>query len=515
MSKQLLKSGVIVSAMTLVSRILGLVRDIIMANLLGATWASDVFIVAQKIPNFLRRLFAEGAFSQAFVPVLSEYQTHRTSNEVKRLIAETSGTLGLILLLVAIVGVIGSPVLVSMFGPGFTGEDKVKEFELASLLLKITFPYILFISLTAFSGSVLNSVGRFAAPAFTPVFLNLSMISAAIIVSPALPEDTAKAFAWGIFIAGIIQLAFQLPFLWKEGLLLRPTWGWKSSGVQRILTLMGPAIFGVSVAQINLLLDTVFASFLEAEGSISWLYYSDRMMEFPLGVFAIAIATVILPSLSRQHAKNEMKDFNKTLNWGLRLVFLIGVPAAIGLFVMAEPILLTVFQNGAFDLSAAHSASLSLKAYIIGLVGFMLVKVLAPAFFSRQDTKTPVRIGIIAMSVNMLFNLILFFPLAHIGLALATTISALLNATLLFIALLKEKVFIPDNAWKSWFAKLVVGNIALFSFLHFQMAEVIQWQQWSTFERVESLVILIIGSVFVYAATMFVVGVRSKHLRHE
>jgi len=513
MSKQLLKSGIIVSSMTLISRVLGLTRDIIMADLLGATWVSDVFIVAQKIPNFLRRLFAEGAFSQAFIPVLSEYQTNRTSVEVRTLIAETSGTLGLILLIIAIVGVIGSPVLVSLFGPGFLGESK--EFELASLLLKITFPYILFISLTAFSGSVLNSIGRFAVPAFTPVFLNLSMIAAAILVSPALPETTAMAFAWGIFIAGIIQLMFQLPFLWKEGLLLRPKWGWRSEGVKRILTLMAPALFGVSVAQINLLLDTIIASFLEEEGSIAWLYYSDRMLEFPLGLFAIAIATVILPSLSRHHAKNEVDDFNKTMNWGLRLVFLIGIPAALGLFVMAEPIMLTVFQRGEFGLDTAYSASLSLKAYIIGLVGFMLIKVLATGFFSRQDTKTPVKIGIIAMSINMLFNIILFFPLAHVGLALATTISALTNATLLFIALYKAKVFIPDNRWKTWFARLLVGNLVLFGFIKYQMADISEWQNWQSFERIQQMIILVVGSVTIYAAIMFLVGVRGKDLKHD
>jgi len=512
MSKHLLKSGVIVSSMTFISRILGLVRDIIMANLLGASWVTDVFIVAQKIPNFLRRLFAEGAFSQAFVPVLSEYQTNRELNEVKRLISETSGTLGLILFVVAIVGVVGSPVLVSMFGPGFLGDSK--EFELASLLLKLTFPYILFISLTAFSGSVLNSVGRFAVPAFTPVFLNLSMISAAIIVSPALPDRTAMAFAWGIFIAGVVQLTFQLPFLWKEGLLLRPRWGWKSEGVRKILRLMAPAIFGVSVAQINLLLDTIIASFLEEEGSIAWLYYSDRMLEFPLGIFAIAIATVILPSLSRFHAKNEMENFNQTMNWGLRLVFLIGIPSAVGLFVMAEPIMLTVFQSGAFEISDAHSASLSLKAYIVGLIGFMLVKVLAPGFFARQDTKTPVKIGIIAMSVNMLFNIILFFPLAHVGLALATTISALTNATLLFIALYRAKVFIPDGRWKIWFAKLLGGNLILFSFIEFQMADVSLWQNWGTWERIENMIILVVLSVTIYAAAMFLMGVRGRDLKH-
>ncbi len=512
MAKQLLKSGIIVSCMTFLSRILGLARDIIMASFLGADWVSDVFIVAQKIPNFLRRLFAEGAFSQAFIPVLSEYQTHRTSNEVKRLISETSGTLGLILLIVATIGVVGSPVLVSMFGPGFMGDSK--EFELASLLLKITFPYILFISLTAFCGSVLNTVGRFAVPAFTPVLLNISMISAAIIVSPSLPTTTAKALAWGIFIAGIAQLLFQLPFLWKEGLLVRPRWGWKSEGVKKILVLMGPALFGVSVAQINLLLDTIIASFLAEDGSISWLYYSDRMLEFPLGIFAIAIATVILPSLSRQHARQETQEFNLTLNWGMRLVLLIGIPAAIGLFVMAEPILLTVFQRGEFDLADAHAASLSLQAYIIGLCGFMLVKVLAPGFFSRQDTKTPVKIGIIAMVVNMIFNVILFFPLAHVGLALATTISAIVNATLLFIALYRAKVFKPDGRWKVWFAKLLAGNLVLFGFIKYQMAEIAVWQQWGTIERIENMLILVVLSILIYTAAMFVFGVRTRDLKH-
>ena len=513
MSKHLLKSGVVVSAMTFLSRVLGLVRDIIMANLLGATWVSDVFIVAQKIPNFLRRLFAEGAFSQAFIPVLSEYQTHRQLNEVKRLIAETSGTLGLILLIVTLVGVLGSPVLVSMFGPGFLSESK--EFELASFLLKITFPYILFISLTAFSGSVLNSVGRFAVPAFTPVLLNLSIISAAIIAASAAPDVIATALALGIFIAGVAQLLFQLPFLWKEGLLLRPRWGWQSEGVKKILTLMAPALFGVSVAQINLLLDTIIASFLPESGSITWLYYSDRMMEFPLGIFAIAIATVILPSLSRFHAKKEMTSFNHTLNWGLRLVFLIGVPSAVGLFVMAEPIMLTVFQSGEFGLSDAHSASLSLKAYIIGLIGFMLVKVLAPGFFSRQDTKTPVKIGVIAMSVNMVFNIILFFPLAHVGLALATSISAVTNASLLFIALYRAKIFIPDGRWKVWFLKLILGNLVLFYFIDFQMADIQTWQNWSVLERVENMILLVLFSVSVYFASMFLLGVRSKDLKHS
>ena len=511
MSKQLLKSGIIVSAMTFLSRILGLVRDIVMTYVLGASWVTDVFLVAQKIPNFLRRLFAEGAFSQAFIPVLAEYQTNKEVQEVKKLIAETAGTLGAILLLVAIIGIAGSPVLVSLFGPGFVGKEQ--EFELASLLLKITFPYILFISLTAFCGSVLNSVGRFGVPAFTPVLLNISIISAAIIVTPAAEDKTAMALAWGVFVAGIIQLLLQLPFLWKEGLLEKPKWGWKSTGVQKILTLMGPALFGVSVGQINLMLDTILASFLE-RGSIAWLYVSDRMLEFPLGMFAIAISTVILPSLSRQHASDNKEEFNQTFNWGLRLVFLIGIPATIGLFIMAEPIILTVFQNGKFSQQDAFLSSLSLKAYIVGLLGFMLIKVLATGFFSRQDTKTPVKIGIIAMAVNMVFNLILFFPLKHAGLALATSISAIVNASLLFYSLKKIGVFNADGRWKSWFSKLAVANIVLVGFILFFMAPVESWQQWGVFQRVSNMTLLVVGSVGIYAITLFLIRVKMSDLRH-
>jgi putative peptidoglycan lipid II flippase len=511
MSKQLLKSGIVVSAMTFLSRILGLVRDIVMANFLGASYVSDVFFVAQKIPNFLRRLFAEGAFSQAFIPVLSEYQTNKELQQVKVLIAETAGTLAIVLSVVAVVGVIGSPLLVSLFGMGFIGQPE--KFDLASLLLKITFPYILFISLTAFCGSILNSVGKFAVPAFTPVLLNLCMISAAIMVSPALPDKTALALAWGIFTAGVVQLLFQLPFLWQQGLLVKPKWGWRSPGVQKILTLMGPAIFGVSVAQINLLLDTVIASFLEKEGSITWLYYSDRMLEFPLGIFAIAISTVILPLLSRQHASKDASQFNTTMNWGLRLVFLIGLPASVGLFMMAEPIILAVFQHGEFTQLSAYYASLSLKAYIIGLMGFMLIKVLATGFFSRQDTKTPVKIGIIAMTTNMVFNLILFYPLEHVGLALATAISAIVNASLLFYFLLKDKVFTPDNRWKNWFFKLLIANCVLAGFIAQFMAPIETWQNWGIAERAGQMTILVVGAVAIYFFSLFVLRVKMQDLR--
>jgi len=512
MSKQLLKSGILVSAMTFLSRILGLIRDIVMTYVLGAEWAADVFLVAQKIPNFLRRLFAEGAFSQAFIPVLAEYQSNKSLQQVRMLIAETAGTLAAILTAVAIIGVIGSPVLVSLFGPGFIGKEA--QFDLASLMLKITFPYILFISLTAFCGSILNSIGKFGIPAFTPVLLNLSIISAAILVTPAAPDETAIALAWGVFAAGILQLLLQLPFLWREGLLVKPKWGWRSAGVQQILNLMGPALFGVSVGQINLLLDTVLASFLET-GSIAWLYVSDRMLEFPLGMFAIAISTVILPSLSRQHSSDNREAFNQTFNWGLRLVFLIGLPATIGLFLMAEPIILTVFQHGKFELSDAFKASLSLKAYIIGLLGFMLIKVLATGFFSRQDTKTPVKIAIIAMAVNMVFNLILFYPLKHTGLALATAISAIVNASLLFYNLRKIGVFQPDGRWRIWFVRLILANLALVIFVWYFMAPIQSWQEWGASQRTLQMLFLVIGSIFVYAIGLIASGVRLRDLRHR
>jgi putative peptidoglycan lipid II flippase len=339
------------------------------------------------------------------------------------------------------------------------------------------------------------------------------MISAAILFSAGAVDEIAKALAWGIFVAGIVQLLFQLPFLWREGLLVMPRWGWKSSGVQKILSLMMPALFGVSISQINLLLDTVIASLLDKSGSITWLYYSDRMLEFPLGLFGIAISTVILPILSKQHASKDSGSFDATLNWGLRLVCMMGIPATIGLFIMAEPIILTVFQHGKFTELSAYYTSLSLKAYIIGLLAFMLVKVLATGFFSRQDTKTPVKVGIIAMVVNMVFNLLLFHPLEHVGLALATAISAIVNASLLFIMLRKKSGFKLDSRWLSWLIKLTFANIVLIAFILWFMPEVKVWQDWNSIERIKQMVILVIGSISIYAIALIAFGVRMRDLK--
>ncbi len=438
----LLRSGVIVSAMTMLSRVLGLVRDVVIAALLGAGSGADAFFVAFKIPNFMRRLFAEGAFNQAFVPVLSEYATRRSREEVRELLDAVSGSLTVVLALITAAAMLLAPWLAWLFAPGF-GRDPEK-LALTADMLQLTFPYLLLISLTAFSGSVLNTWNRFAVPAFTPVLLNLSLIGAALWLTP-LMETPSLALAWGVLIAGAAQLAFQVPFLLRLGLLPKPWPNFRHDGVRRILKLMTPALFGVSVSQINLLLDTVLASLLAA-GSVSWLYYSDRLVELPLGVFGIAIGTVILPALSKRHAEKSQEHFAKMLDWALRAVLLVGLPAALALAVLAEPLLISLFHYGAMTEHDIAMAAMSLRAYALGLIAFMLIKIWAPGYFARQDTATPVKIGIIAMIANMGLNLIFIVPLAHAGLALATALSAFLNAGLLARGLRRQGVLIFQPA---------------------------------------------------------------------
>lgn len=523
-SAKLLRSSGVVSSMTMLSRVMGLLRDIVFAQVIGAGAMADAFFVAFKIPNFFRRLFAEGAFSQAFVPVLAEYRETGSQAAVKALIDKVAGALGSTLIAVTVLVVIASPVMTGIFAFGFW-LDHPDKFAAASSMLRITFPYLMLISLTGLAGAILNSYDRFAVPAFTPVLLNLSIIVAAVFVTPYF-EEPVYALAWGVLAAGVVQLIFQLPFLAQIHMLPTPVVDWRDEGVKRVLRLMAPAIFGVSVSQINLLLDTMIASFLPT-GSISWLYYSDRLSELPLGVFGVAIATVILPSLSRQHTAASPEKFNATMDWALRMILLVAIPAALALIILAEPILLTLFYYGdAITSRDISMATLSMRAYAVGLVAFMLIKVLAPGYFARQDMKTPVRIGVIALVSNMLLNFVLAVPLhlywgiGHVGLALATSLSAILNAGMLFRGLRKADVYIPKPGWRKFLLMLLLANIAmclaLFGLtLGLEHLTLDSWMESVWWRRSGWMGLICTLGAVVYVLLLFLSGFRFSHLKHQ
>jgi len=511
----LIKSTVSVGSMTLLSRILGLTRDIVIARFFSASDAADAFFVAFKIPNFLRRLFAEGAFSLAFVPVLTEYRNNYSAAETRDLINRVAGTLGCILLLISLVGVAASPLLISIIAAGFL--DQPEKFALTADMLRITFPYIFLISMTAMAAGILNTWKRFAVPAFTPVLLNLSLIGCALWLTPQL-EVPITALAWGVLIAGVAQLLFQLPFLYREGLLPKPKWGWRHEGVQKIIKLMIPAIFGSSVAQINLLFDTFIASFL-VSGSVAWLYYSDRLLEFPLGVFGIALATVVLPNLSEAHYNEGASHFNDTLRWAVQLSLLIALPATLGLFLLAQPILSTLFEYGAFSDNDSLMAAYSLMAYSLGLPAFILIKILASGFYARQDTRTPVRIGIQAMLLNMLLNIIFVtymvqadFLAPHVGLALATTVSAYFNALRLASRLGDEKILTADDEFTRSLLKILLASVVMALLIYFMLPHFDNWSDWRWYDRLLQLIRLILPAILCYGAMLWIMGIRPKHL---
>ncbi len=494
--------------MTLISRIFGFIRDMVTAQLFGAAGAFDAFSVAFRIPNFMRRLFAEGSFSQAFVPVLSDYQKNKSTEEVHGFINAIAGTLGFVLLCVTIAGEVFTPLIVHLFAPGFVSSGP--RYDLAVTMLRITFPYLMLISLTAFSGAILNTYSRFWVAAFTPVFLNLSMIGAAIWLAPGLSVPII-GLAWGVFIAGVVQLLFQWPFLKRMRLLPKPKVNFRDPGVRKVLKQMVPALFGVSVSQLNLLLDTLFASFLIV-GSVSWLYYSDRLMEFPLGIFGVAISTVILPHLSRHHASKSDEDFSMTLDWALRCVLLVGVPAGVVFALASGPLLSTLFQHGAFDARAVMMASKSLSMFAIGIAPFMLIKILASGFYAKQDMRTPVRIGILAMISNMVLNVILIWPLAHAGIALATSLASIINAGFLYYFLRKKTHYKPRAGWQTFMIRLAITNSVLAVWLWFQAGDIEMWVSANNGFRCTHLFFLLISSVAVYFAGLWLTGVRPRDL---
>jgi putative peptidoglycan lipid II flippase len=513
---KLLKSTATVGSATITSRILGFIRDIVFARYFGASGETDAFFLAFKIPNFMRRLFAEGSFSLAFVPVLSEVRASGDRRAMKDLIDHTTGTLAGILLVLTAIGVLAAPAVLAIFAPGWLIEGR-PEFGLAADMLRITFPYILLISLTALAGGVLNTFERFLVPALTPVLLNVSLIAAAVLFSEKM-DVPVKALAWGVFAAGVAQLLIQVPALMRLGVLPRPRWGWRHSGVRKILRLMIPTLIGSSVAQVNLLLDMVIATFL-VSGSVTWLYYSDRLLEFPLGVFGVALSTVILPNLSRKFAAKNPQAFSATLDWALRLALIITLPAALGLMVLATPILITLFQYQAFQLSDVEMSALSLTAYAAGLPAFIAVKVLAPGFYARQDTKTPVKIAIVAMVSNMLLNFLFVGTLVamqfkgpHTGLALASSVAAYINAGLLFRGLLRQGAYRPEPGWGRVGTAVALGCFAMVGLLLWQYGEVRQWAELAALGRAGRLTALIGLSVAVYALMLMAGGLRKRHL---
>jgi putative peptidoglycan lipid II flippase len=512
----MLRSSVVTGSMTMMSRVLGLVRDQVLAHVLGAGGAADAFFLAFKIPNFFRRLFSEGAFSQAFVPVLSEYRQNGSHAAVQALVDRVAGCLGSVLLLVTVLAVVGSPVVAAVFASGYLNDPH--KFSLLSDLIRITFPYLLLISLTGFAGAVLNSYDRFAVPAFTPVLLNLCMIGAAWFAAPLFSQPVF-ALAWGVLVAGVLSLLFQLPFLSRIHLLPVPRLDWRDPGVRRILTLMVPALFGVSVSQINLMLDSILASFLP-DGSVGWLFYSDRLVELPLGVFAIAVATVIMPNLSRQHAAQSAEHFNRTLDWAIRLIVLIALPSLLALVILAQPILFTLFHHGQMTVRDILMSSYSLQAYALGLLGFMLIKVLAPGYFARQDMKTPVRIGIIAVFANIgmkaLFvaPLYFLFNLGHVGLALATALAAYVNAGLLYRGLRRSGVYRPESGWWKLILRYGLANLAMVLTLLGLLQVWSDWSEWDWLQRAVRLAVLCGAGFLVYLLALLAVGVRPRHFRH-
>jgi len=510
MSKKLVKSTAVVGVMTLVSRVLGLLRDMVFARF-GVDAGMDAFFVAFKIPNFMRRLFAEGAFSQAFVPVLTEYKTQRDHAEVKALVDRVAGTLAGMLGVLVLMAILASPAVVLLFAPGFW-DDPVK-FDLTAYMLRFTFPYLLFMALVSFAAGILNSYGRFAAAAFTPVWLNVVLIGAALLVAPELDEPMV-ALSWGVLAAGFVQLLFLLPALARIRLLPRPRWGWHDSGVRRILKLMGPGIIGSSVSQINLLLDTVLASFL-VTGSVSWLYYADRLVEFPLGVFGIALATVVLPVLSRAHASASAAAFSRTLDAALRWVLLVGLPAAVGLMVLAGPVLSALFEYDDFQSRDVNMAGLALMAYALGLPGFMLVKVLAPAFYSRQDTRTPVKVAIRAMLSNMVLNVLFVVPLvllqvpgAHAGLALATALASYVNAGLLYRKLRQDDVYRPHSGWLRLMLQMLFAVTAMTLVIAWGAPGAVAMSAMGAVERGSRLALWVGAGMVVYLVALRLAGMR-------
>lgn len=512
----LLRALATISGLTFISRILGFVRDAVAAYIFADSAAMDAFVVAFRLPNLLRRLFAEGAFSQAFVPILAEYRSKRGDAETRRLTDHVATLLAIAVLIVSILGAIAAPAIIWTTASGFVGDPL--RFDLAVTMTRITFPYIFFMSMVALSAGILNTWNRFAVPAFTPVLLNLSTILMALFATRWF-HPPILVMAWAAIVGGVLQLAIQLPALARIGMLPRFSFTLKDPGVNRILKIMLPATLGVSVAQVSLLINQWFASFLP-HGSVSWLYYADRLMEFPSGLLGAAMGTILLPSLSRCHANNDHAGFSTLLDWGLRMTLLLTLPAALALGIIGVPLLSTLFQHGAFSANAVLHTRLALAAYAIGLTGLISVKILAPAFYSRQDIRTPVRFGIITLIATQVMNLI-FIPLlkpygaGHAGLALSIGLASLLNAGMLFRGLRQRGAYVPHTGWARFGSRLLVALAVMGLTLYIVMGQEAAWLHMSSHVRVVRLLTLVGAGILSYFAALFALGFRLQDFKRR
>lgn len=503
----LLKAAASVSAMTLLSRISGFVRDVLIAVTFGAGALTDAFFVAFRIPNLLRRLVGEGAFSQAFVPVLGEYRARRGEEATRGLADRVLGMLAFWLAVITAIGVVAAPALVYLVGSGLARDGA--QFDLTVTMLRICFPYILFISLVAFAGGILNTYGSFKSPAFTPVLLNLALIAAILLLAPRM-ERPIVALAWGVFLGGLAQLLFQVPFLRHVGLLPRPRWDPKDEGVVRILKLMIPAALGVSVAQVSLIINTNIASNLQS-GSVSWLYYADRLMEFPSALLGVALGTVLLPSLVRHHQRDDAAAYSGLLDWGLRLTLLLAAPAAVALALLALPLVSTLFWHGSvFSREDVIMTRHALIAYAVGLVGIILVKVLAPGFYARQNIRTPVKVAIATLVVTQLLNLALVPWLGHAGLALAISLGACFNAGWLWFLMLRSGAYRPEPGWAAFLFKLAVALYLMGGAIWYAMGREASWFEIAAGARAARLAWVIAAGTIAYFGSLAVMGFRPR-----
>lgn len=507
----LLRTLATVSGMTFLSRILGFVRDFVIARTFGAGIATDAFFVAFRLPNLLRRLFAEGAFSQAFVPIMGEYKNKRGLEATKHLIDHVFSLLFIILLIVTVLGILGSPILVAITAPGFAND--AEKVALTITLTRITFPYILFMSLVALAAGILNTWNRFTVPAITPILLNITFIVMAF-VGVKYFDQPVMALGWAVFIGGILQLGLQLPELRKIGMLPRFSLSWADPGVRRVLKLMAPAVIGVSVSQISLIINTIFASFLDT-GSVSWLYYADRLMEFPSGMLGAALGTILLPSLSKHNANGNRDAYSNLLDWGLKLTFLLATPAAVALALISYPLVTTLFLHGAFSAFDAQQTTYALTAYSVGLTPLILVKVMAPGFYARQNIRTPVKIAITTLISTQLLNLLLIGWLKHAGLALSISCASWLNAALLFRGLRQQRIYTPIGGWRKFITKLAIALVGLAFTLYLLNPPQSDWVSHSVTTRIMWLARMIVGASAVYFFVLWCLGFRLRDFQHK